>query len=108
MNTSVKIFSGFSLFMFEQFANDLLTSVQKRLSLRRTFVDNPCIPLSGLELESMRDYYDLLKKTQRIEDLYIRKEMVRHLTLAFHYESPYCPAVRNSRNSTSFRTGLSN
>ena len=71
--------------MSNQFANSLLADMQERLSLRLSFVDNPCLPLNSLEIESILDYYSLLKKTQRIEDPSIRKEIVKHLVLAFYY-----------------------
>jgi AraC-like DNA-binding protein len=54
-----------------------------------TFAHNPCLPLKKSELESMLDYYDLLKRTRRIEDLSVRREMVKHLTLAFYYALTY-------------------
>jgi AraC-like DNA-binding protein len=82
-------FSGFFIIMSEQFANNLMTNVQERLSLNFAFANNPCLPLSKDELESMLDYYDLLKRTRRIEDLAVRKEMVKHLTLAFYYALTY-------------------
>jgi AraC-like DNA-binding protein len=82
-------FSGFFFIMSEQFANSLMTNVQERLSLRLAFADNPCLPLNRSEMEAMLDYYDLLKKTKRIEDLSIRREMAKHLTLAFYYALTY-------------------
>jgi AraC-like DNA-binding protein len=82
-------FSGFFLAMSERFANDLLTNLQERLSLHLAFSDNPSLLLNSSELESMMDYYNLMKKTQRIKDLSIRKEMVKHLTLAFYYALTY-------------------
>jgi AraC-like DNA-binding protein len=82
-------FSGFFLVMSQQFADDLLPNLQERLSLYFAFISNPYLPLSQPELESMLDYHDLLKKTRRIEDLSIRKEMVKHLTLAFYYALTY-------------------
>ena len=78
-------FSGFLLVMSRRFADDLLSNMQERLFLR----DNPCFPLNGTELDLTLDYYNLLKKTQRIEDLSIRREMVKHLSLAFHYALTY-------------------
>ena len=82
-------FSGFFIIMSEQFANNLLPNMQERLSLNFAFAANPCFPLGEPELESMLDYYDLLKKTRRIEDLSVREEMVKHLTLAFYYALTY-------------------
>jgi AraC-like DNA-binding protein len=78
-------FSGFFLMMSKQFANNLMMSMQERISLSFAFAGNPCLSLSGQEMESMLDYYDLLKKTQRIDDLSVRREMVIHLTMAFYY-----------------------
>jgi AraC-like DNA-binding protein len=82
-------FSGFFIIMSEQFANNLMTNVQERLSLTHAFAHNPYLPLRKEELESMLDYYDLLKRTRRIEDLSVRREMVKHLTLAFYYALTY-------------------
>ncbi|MDR2385732.1 MAG: helix-turn-helix domain-containing protein [Tannerella sp.] len=82
-------FSGFFLIMSEQFANNLMINVQERLSLNFAFANNPCLPLSKDEMESLLDYYDLLKKTRRIADLSVRREMVKHLTLAFYYALTY-------------------
>lgn len=82
-------FSGFFIVMSEQFSNNLLTNMQERLSLNFAFAANPCLPLGEPELKSMLDYYDLLKKTRRIEDLSVREKMVKHLTLAFYYALTY-------------------
>jgi AraC-like DNA-binding protein len=80
---------GFFLIMSKHFANSLLTNMQKRYSLRLSFSDNLCISLDVSELESMLDYYDLLKKTQRIGNLSIRREIAKHLTLAFYHALTY-------------------
>lgn len=82
-------FSGFFIVMSEQFSNNLLTNMQERLSLNFAFANNPCLPLNKLQLESMLDYYNLLKKTRRVDDLPVRREMVKHLTLAFYYALTY-------------------
>jgi methylphosphotriester-DNA--protein-cysteine methyltransferase len=44
---------------------------------------------TALSNSSLPDYYDLLKKNRRIEDLSVRREMVKHLTLAFYYALNY-------------------
>jgi AraC-like DNA-binding protein len=98
-------FSGFFIIMSEQFGNYLMENMQERLSLRLAFTNNPCLPLDKLDMESMMDYYDLLKKTRRIEDLSVRKEMVKHLTLAFYYALIYQSHIL-SGNAQRSRQGL--
>lgn len=78
-------FAGFFLIMSKPFADRLMMSMQERMSLSFAFADNPCLSLSGQEMESILDYCDLLKKTRRIDDLSVRREMVIHLTMAFYY-----------------------
>ena len=82
-------FSGFIVIMSKRFANSLLTNIQELLSLRLAFVNNPCLPLNVTELKTALEYYDLLKKTQEVEDLSIRRKIVKHLTLAFYYTITY-------------------
>lgn len=82
-------FSGFFIVMSEQFANSFLTNIQERLSLQFAFANNPFLPLNKPELDSVLDYYNLLKKTRSIGDLSVRREMVKHLTLAFYYALTY-------------------
>jgi AraC-like DNA-binding protein len=82
-------FSGFFIIMSEQFTTNLLINMQERLSLNFAFANNPCLSLSQRELESLLDYYEMLKKTLQIEDLSVRREMVKHLTLAFYYALTY-------------------
>jgi AraC-like DNA-binding protein len=82
-------FSGFFIIMSEQFTNNLMVNMQERLSLNFASVNNPCLSLSTRELESLLDYYEMLKKTWQIEDLFARREMVKHLLLAFYYALTY-------------------
>jgi AraC-like DNA-binding protein len=82
-------FSGFIIILSRQFANSLPTDMQELLSLRLAFVNNPCLPLNGPELKTALEYYGLLKKTQEVEDLSIRRKIVKHLTLAFYYTLTY-------------------
>ena len=82
-------FSGFVVIMSKQFAGGLLTNMQDRFLLRLAFADNPCRLLNSPELKTALDYCDLLKKTCEVEDLSIRKEIVKHLTLAFYYTLTY-------------------
>ncbi|MDR1259590.1 MAG: helix-turn-helix domain-containing protein [Tannerellaceae bacterium] len=76
-------FSGMFLIMSEQFINHLMENMHKRASLQLAFAGNPYMPLNESDLESVTDYYNMLEKTKNIDDLSIRKEMVKHLTLAF-------------------------
>ena len=82
-------FSGFIVIISRQFANSLPTNMQELLSLRLAFVNNPCLPLNGTELKTALEYYGLLKKVQEVEDLSIRRKIVKHLTLAFYYTMTY-------------------
>jgi AraC-like DNA-binding protein len=82
-------FSGFIIILSKQFADSLLTNRQELLLLRLAFADNPCLPLNSPELKTALKYYDLLKKTQKIEVHSIRREIVKHLTLAFYYTMTY-------------------
>jgi AraC-like DNA-binding protein len=82
-------FSGFFIIMSEQFGSHLMENMHERAALQLAFANNPCLPLNESDLEAMMDYYDLLKKTKSIADLAIRKEMVKHLTLAFYYALTY-------------------
>jgi AraC-like DNA-binding protein len=84
-----KDFSGFIIVLSKQFADSLLPNMQERFSLQLALVDNPCLPLNSPELKTALDYYDLLKKTREIEDIPIRREIVKHLTLAFYYTITY-------------------
>ncbi|MDR2041934.1 MAG: helix-turn-helix domain-containing protein [Tannerella sp.] len=82
-------FSGFIVILSRRFADDLLTNMQERLSLWLAFVDTPCLPLNSRELKTALDYYHLLKKTQEVEAIPVRREIVKHLTLAFYYTMTY-------------------
>jgi AraC-like DNA-binding protein len=84
-----KDFSGFIVVLSKQFADSLLPNMQERFSLQLALVDNPCLPLNRPELQTVLEYYDLLKKTQEIEDIPIRREIVKHLTLAFYHTITY-------------------
>ncbi|MDR0413937.1 MAG: helix-turn-helix domain-containing protein, partial [Prevotellaceae bacterium] len=82
-------FSGFVIVLSKQFANSLLTDMRERFSLRRAFVDNPCLPLNRPELKAALDYCSLLKKTRKIEDVSVRREIAKHLTLACYHSMVY-------------------
>jgi AraC-like DNA-binding protein len=82
-------FSGYFLVMSKHFADSLMMSMQERISLSFAFFGKPCLPLSDPDMESMLDYCNLLKKTRRIDDFSVRREMVLHLTMAFYYALIY-------------------
>jgi AraC-like DNA-binding protein len=84
-----KDFSGFVIVLSRPFADSLLTDVRERFSLRRAFFDNPCLPLNRPELKTALDYCSLLKKTRKIEDVSIRREIAKHLTLACYHSMVY-------------------
>jgi AraC-like DNA-binding protein len=80
-----KDFSGFIIILSKQFAGSLLTDRQELLLLRLAFAGNPSLPLNSPALKTALKYCDLLKKTQKIETHSIRREIVKHLALAFYY-----------------------
>ncbi|MDR1129426.1 MAG: helix-turn-helix domain-containing protein [Prevotellaceae bacterium] len=82
-------FSGFVVVMSRQFVGSLLTDMREHFLLRLAFADSPCLPLNSPELKSALDYCNLLKKTRKVEDLSVRREIVKHLTLAFYHTMTY-------------------
>ncbi|MDR0413904.1 MAG: AraC family transcriptional regulator [Prevotellaceae bacterium] len=88
-------FSGFVVVMSKQFAGSLLTDMQERFLLRLALADNPCLPLNSPELKTALDYCCLLKKTREVEELSLRREIVKHLTLAFYYTMTYQLQIRS-------------
>ncbi|HSH52160.1 MAG TPA: helix-turn-helix domain-containing protein [Bacteroidales bacterium] len=84
-----KDFKGDFIIMSKQFSNDLLLNIHERFPLVRSIQDNSWIPLTVAELESMMDYYSMLKKTVQMDNNPHRTEIIKHLVQAFFYSSSY-------------------
>jgi AraC-like DNA-binding protein len=82
-------FSGFIIILSGRFADSLPIGMQERLLLRLAFADTPCLPLDIPKLKTVLDYCSLLKKTCEEEDIPVRREIAKHLTLAFYYTMTY-------------------
>lgn len=82
-------FSGLFMVMSKRFTDNLLLNMQERVPVFQSVYENPWTPLNSDELQSMLDYYRLLKKTVRMIDNPHRMDIVRHLIQAFFYETSY-------------------
>jgi len=78
-------FSGLFIVMSKKFTDSLMLSAQERLPLMLSVRDNPVTPLNIETLESMIQYFEMLKRLSQEKDHPYRLEVVRHLTLAFFY-----------------------
>jgi AraC-like DNA-binding protein len=96
-------FTGYLVLMTGPFAGGLLTDVRERFSLRQALADTPCLPLNSRALQTASDYCALLQKTRTVEAHSVRREIVRHLTLAFYhtlaYEMQWHPSVAARRST---------
>jgi AraC family transcriptional activator of pobA len=82
-------FSGHFILMSHRFLTNLAMDIQHRVPLFLSVHDNPWTPLNDEELESMLDYYLMLRKTVRAKDNPHRLEIVKHMTQAFFLGSGY-------------------
>ena len=78
-------FSGLFIVMSKKFTDSLMPDVQNRIPLFLSVRDNPVVPLTEEELESMIFYFRTLKRIINSQDHPYRMDVIRYLTLAFSY-----------------------
>lgn len=82
-------FSGLAIIMQKGFWNDFPVNNQLSFPFLQSVRDNPWIPLSNEELESIRGYFNLIRSAIRKKENPNLTETVRHLTLGFFYGYGY-------------------
>jgi len=80
-------FEGLFIIMSKRMTDNLLPDIQERQPVKFSVRQNPSIPLSDDGLDTLKTYYHMLKKIVGTTENPHRKEIVRHLMLAFHYNS---------------------
>jgi len=80
-------FEGLFIVMSKRFSDSLFANVKERLPVFLSVKDHPVIPLSAEGLEVMKTYYGMLYKMVSQNDNPNRMEIVKHLTLAFFYNT---------------------
>jgi len=82
-------FSGLFIIMSKRFTDNLLPNVHERLPLFLAMQDSPCIPMNTEAIESMKTYFEMLKRIIRIKEHPHRLEVAKYLTLTFFYGIGY-------------------
>lgn len=80
-------FEGFFLVLSERFSESL--NLHKRFPLYASILHNPSILLSEKDVDSLMDYYQMLKKVIRMTDNPHQLEVAKYLTKAFFYSNAY-------------------
>ena len=78
-------FSGLFIVMSKKFTDSLMPDIQNRIPLFLSVQNNPVVPLTEDELESMIFYFRTLKRIIKSQDHPYRMDVIRYLTLAFMY-----------------------
>jgi len=84
-----KDFDGRFILMSKRFLENLSVNLHISVPLFLSVHDNPWVPLSGEDLDTMIDYYRIIQNAIRRKDNPNRIETIRHLTLAFFYGTGY-------------------
>ncbi|MDR1022308.1 MAG: helix-turn-helix domain-containing protein [Prevotellaceae bacterium] len=79
-------FSGLFIVMSKQFMTDLSVNVKEAMSLNFTLRQKPWIPLNERGLNSLVRYFGIFKEAMQTTENPYRREIVRHLTVAFLYD----------------------
>jgi AraC family transcriptional regulator, transcriptional activator of pobA len=82
-------FSGLFILMSDKYLGNLLSGPQERVPLFLSVYDNPWIPISEDDLNSLKKYYYMLQTEIRKTDNPYRLETVKHLTQAIFYGTGY-------------------
>jgi AraC-like DNA-binding protein len=82
-------FSGLFIIMSRSFLENIFNDMQVSLPLFRSVYDNPAIQLNQEELKSMVEYFFILQRTLRRKENPNLQEALKHLTLAFFYQTGY-------------------
>lgn len=78
-------FRGQVLIMSNRFTDNLLFDVKDRLPLTVSVENRPCQPLNKEALESLQNYFSMMKKAIEVKENPYRLEVARHLMLAFMF-----------------------
>jgi AraC-like DNA-binding protein len=79
-------FSGLLIITSKQFINDMNINVKESMSLNFTLRQKPWIPLNERGLNSLVRYFEVLKEALQTTENPYRKNIVKHLTIAFLYD----------------------
>ena len=82
-------FAGLSIRMSKSFLEDSFVDIQVSMPLFLSVMDNPWIKLNQDELKSMLEYFFLLQRTIRRKENPNLRETLKHLILAFFYDTGY-------------------
>ncbi|MDR0507717.1 MAG: helix-turn-helix domain-containing protein [Dysgonamonadaceae bacterium] len=80
-------FEGLFIVMSKRLTDNLLPNFQDRVPLDISIRENPVIPLCAEDLDLLKIYYAMLKAVVEMTENPHRKEIIRHLMIAFHYHS---------------------
>jgi len=80
-------FEGLFIVMSKRMTDNLLPEIQERLPLTLSVRQNPFMPLSEDDLNLLRTYYYILRKVVENSENPHRKDIVKHLMIAFYYHS---------------------
>lgn len=78
-------FRGQVLVMSKSFTDNLLTDIQERIPLTRSIEGNPCLPLTEEAFAGLEPYFSMIRRLAAMTGNPERKEVARHLMLAFMY-----------------------
>ncbi|MDR0790461.1 MAG: helix-turn-helix domain-containing protein [Bacteroidales bacterium] len=80
-------FEGLFITMSKRLTDSLLPDIQERLPIALSVRQNPSIPLIETDLNLLKTYYAMLKAVVGMTENPHRKDIVRHLMIAFYYHS---------------------
>ncbi|MDR1339157.1 MAG: helix-turn-helix domain-containing protein [Prevotellaceae bacterium] len=79
-------FSGLFIIMSKQFINDMNVNVKEAMSLGFTLRQKPWIPLNENGLNALVRYFGVFREAMRPAGNPYRRNIVKHLTIAFLYD----------------------
>lgn len=80
-------FEGLFITMSKRLTDSLLPNIQERLPIALSVRQNPSMPVSEDDLVLLKSYYRMLKDVVGMTENPHRKDIVRHLIIAFYYHS---------------------
>jgi AraC-like DNA-binding protein len=80
-------FEGLFIVMSKQMSDSLALYIPERLPVSFSVRQNPSMPLNESNLNVLKTYYGMLKKIVETPENPHRKEIIRHLMIAFYYNS---------------------
>jgi AraC-like DNA-binding protein len=80
-------FEGLFIVMSKRMSDSLVPYIPERLPVSFSVRQNPSMPLNENNLNVLKTYYGMLKKIVETPENPHRKDIIRHLMIAFYYNS---------------------